>query len=105
MHTSVHDYGTVTDVNVDLNQDALQKVQFGASTIAFDTAVANKAEGKSVLIKIKAHTSDNTYTWNSSWVFVGEKPASIAANKSALLSMTCFGTNETDIICSYAVQD
>jgi hypothetical protein len=38
-------------------------------------------------------------------VFIGEKPDSIAANKTALLSMTCFGTNETDVICSYAVQN
>ena len=37
-------------------------------------------------------------------MFIGEKPTSIAASKTALLSMTCFGTNETDVICSYAVQ-
>ena len=77
----------------------------GSGNANVDTAVANKGAGKSVLIKLTAHTSDNTFVWNSSWIFIGEKPASIAANKTALLSVTCFGTSETDVICSYAVQD
>ena len=108
LHTSVHDYGggsDTNDVNIDLDEDALQKADFGSGNANVDTAVANKGAGKSVLIKFTAHTSDNTFVWNSSWIFIGEKPASIAANKTALLSITCFGTNETDVICSYAVQD
>ena len=108
LHTSVHDYGggsDTNDVNIDLDEDALQKADFGSGNANVDTAVANKGAGKSVLIKLTAHTSDNTFVWNSSWIFIGEKPASIAANKTALLSITCFGTSETDVICSYAVQD
>ena len=104
IHTTVHDYGTTSDVDVYFDEDALQKVTLNGN-VDFSTAAANKDAGKSIVVKILCDSTDRTFTWNSSWVFIGEKPTSIAANKTALLSMTCFGTNESDIICSYAVQD
>jgi hypothetical protein len=104
LHTSVHDYGTTANIDVDFDQDALQKVLLNGAP-AIDTAAANKGAGKSIVIKILCDSSARAFTWNSSWVFIGEKPTSIAASKTALLSMTCFGTNETDVVCSYAVQD
>ena len=105
IHTSVHDYGsTVTDLDVNFDEDALQKCTLSGN-VNIATGAANKGAGKSIVIKIAAGGSARTFTWNSSWVFVGEKPTSIAANKTAILSMTCFGTNETDVVCSYAVQD
>ena len=58
------------------------------------------------LIKeLSAGSASRNFNWNSNWKFIGEKPASIAGNKVAILSMTCFGAAETDIICSYGVQD
>ena len=102
LHTSVHDYGTTANIDVDFNEDALQKVLLNGNP-AIDTAAANKGAGK-IIIRITCDSSARNFTWNSNWKFVGEKPVSIA-NKTAILSMTCFGTNETDIICSYAVQD
>ena len=104
LHTSVHDYGTTADINIDLNEDALQKALLNGN-VAIDTAAANKGAGKSIVIKILCDSSARNFTWNSSWKFIGEKPTSIAASKTAILSMTCFGTAETDIVCSYAVQD
>ena len=104
LHTSVHDYGTTANIDVDFNEDALQKVTLNGAA-AIDTAAANKGAGKSIVIKILCDSSARAFTWNSSWVFIGEKPASIAASKTALLSMTCFGTSESDVVCSYAVQD
>ena len=73
--------------------------------ITIDTAAANKGAGKTIIIRITCDSSARNFTWNSNWKFVGEKPVSIAASKVAILSMTCFGTNDSDIICSYAVQD
>ena len=102
LHTSVHDYGTSGDFDPDFDEDALQKVTLSGGTI---NASANRAAGKSIVIKIAAGGSARTFTWNGSWVFIGEQPTSIAANKTAILSMTCFGTAETDVVCSYAVED
>ena len=104
IHTSVHDYGTGADLNIDFDQDALQKYVLNAGLSA-DTAAANKGAGKSVVVLLSAGSASRNFNWNSSWKFIGEKPASIAGNKVAILSMTCFGAAETDIICSYGVQD
>ena len=104
VQTSVHDHETTDDINVDFDEDSLQKALLNGN-VDIDTAAANKGAGKSIVIKILCDSSARNFTWNSSWIFIGEKPTSIAASKTALLSMTCFGTNETDVICSYAVQD
>ncbi|MBC8407899.1 MAG: LamG domain-containing protein, partial [Rhodobacteraceae bacterium] len=101
---SVHDYGTTADINVDFNEDSLQKVNLNGNA-AIDTAAANKGVGKSIVIKILCDGTARNFTWNSNWAFIGEKPTSIAANKTSILSMMCFGANDTDIVCSYAVQD
>lgn len=38
------------------------------------------------------------------WVFIGSKPANIAASKTAVLSLTAFGTTNADVVAAYAVQ-
>ena len=104
LQTTVHDYGTTANIDVDFDYASLQKVTLNGAP-AIDTNAANKGAGKSIVIKILCDGSDRAFTWNSSWIFIGEKPASIAANKTAILSMTCFGTAEGDVVCSYGVQD
>ena len=104
IHTSVHDYGTTADINVDFNEDSLQKAVLNGN-VAIDTPAANKGAGKSIMIEISGDNSARNITWNSDWGFIGEKPSSLAANKVAMLSMTCFGVQDLHIRCSYAVQD
>ena len=54
--------------------------------------------------------ANRTLAWHGSMNFVGEKPASIASGKQALLSITTFGTvcataGKSDVTCAYAVED
>lgn len=66
---------------------------------------SNRATGKSVLVKLLASGGVRTFTSLPSWVWVGgTAPASLASGKTALLSLTCFGTAETDIVAAYAVE-
>lgn len=67
-------------------------------------ATSNRASGKVVTVRIKADGSTRNLTFPA-WVFVGAAaPTSIAASKSAILTVTWFGTNETDAVAAYAVQ-
>ena len=67
---------------------------------------SNRAAGRSVTLLIdNSAGAQRTFSFNSSWKFIGEKPAAIAANKIGILSLTAFGTAETDVVCSYGVQD
>lgn len=67
-------------------------------------AASNKAAGKGIVIRIVADANLRTLTFPASWVWVCAKPADIAANKTGILSLTCFGANETDVVAAWAVE-
>jgi len=65
---------------------------------------SGQAAGRQVVIRLITDSTSRNLTFPADWVFVSEKPASIAAGKSAILSLTFFGTNNSDCIAAYAVQ-
>jgi len=70
--------------------------------VTFTTS--NRAAPRTVTIKILADASIRTFTFPA-WKFVGAAaPASIAASKTAVLTVTAFGTADTDIVAAYAVE-
>jgi len=65
---------------------------------------SNYSEGKGLVVRITSDGTARNLTFPSSWVFVGVKPTSIAASKTAALSLTSFGTTEANCVAAYAVQ-
>jgi hypothetical protein len=65
---------------------------------------ANRAAGRSVTLRIIADGTQRTLTFSSGWVFIGSKPANIAASKTGVLSLTFFGTDSTDAVAAWGVQ-
>jgi hypothetical protein len=64
----------------------------------------NRAAGRSVTLRLIADSTQRTLTFPSGWVFVGTKPANIAASKTGVLSLTFFGTASTDAVAAWGVQ-
>jgi hypothetical protein len=64
----------------------------------------NRAAGRRIVLRLICDSTQRTLTFPSGWVFVGTKPANIAASKTAILSVTWFGTATTDAVAAYAVQ-
>jgi hypothetical protein len=64
----------------------------------------NRANGRSVVLRLICDATQRTLTFPAGWVFVGSKPANIAASKTAVLSLTFFGAASTDAVAAYAVQ-
>lgn len=64
----------------------------------------NRAAGRRVVLRLICDSTQRTLTFPSGWVFVGTKPANIAASKTAVLSLAFFGTASTDAVVAYAVQ-
>tara|TARA_R110000803_G_scaffold33128_1_gene72648 strand:- start:402 stop:1031 length:630 start_codon:yes stop_codon:yes gene_type:complete len=96
----IHDTSTTTTaLNFDLDQ--LQIISIAAST-TFTTT--NKAIGKSKTIKITTDATLRTLTFPA-WKFIGAKPADQAASKIGILTITCFGSADTDIVAAYAVEE
>lgn len=61
--------------------------------------------GSSVTIRVKNGSTERTLTFPAGWVFVGAKPTSITANKTAILTITSFGTTEADCVVAWAEQE
>lgn len=65
----------------------------------------NLASGKNMTIRILSDGSTRNFTFPSGWVFLGSAaPASIAASKTAVLTLTAFGTNDSDVVAGYSVE-
>lgn len=92
-------YGATTDLDF-LGADDRDVTLAG--NITFTTS--NKASGLSLRVRIKADGSSRNFTFPG-WVFVsGSAPGSIAANKTAILELQCYGTADSDIVARYSVE-
>nr|UVF62627.1 hypothetical protein [Yangshan Harbor Nitrososphaeria virus] len=96
----IHDISTTTTA-LDFSGDQLQTISISANT-TFTTS--NRATGKTKTIKITTDGSTRTLTFPA-WKFVGTKPTDQAASKVGILTVTCFGTADTDIVAAYAVEE
>lgn len=93
--------GTTGSVDLDLAalNNTLQSIALSGN-ITFTSS--NEAAGLSVVVKISA-ASLRTLTFPS-WTFLGPIPASIAAGKTGVLSLTAFGATDADVIAAWSVQ-
>ncbi len=62
------------------------------------------AIGKTKALRILTDGTLRTLAFPTGWVFVGTKPTDQAANKTGILSLTCFTAAEAGVVASYAVQ-
>ena len=96
----IHDTSATTTA-LDFSGDQLQTISISANT-TFTTS--NRAIGKSKTIKITTDATLRTLTFPA-WKFVGAKPTDQAASKIGILTVTAFGTADTDIVAAYAVEE
>ena len=92
--------GTVT-----LDFDGGQLIQL-TSALGGDItfAASNMAAGKVLSVKMVNGGSSRTLTFPTNWKFVGAKPTTIAASKTAVLALTAYGTAEADVVAAWAVE-
>lgn len=88
--------------NLDFDADDYRSVTL-AGDITFTTS--NRGAPKALSIRIIGDGSIRTLTFPAGWKFVGAAaPTMLAANKEAILSVTCFGANDADIRAAYAAE-
>ncbi len=91
---------TTTTVALDLASNEVQTISISADT-TFTTSF--RASGRSKTVRIITDGTLRTLTFPA-WKFVGTKPADQAASKTGILTITAFGTADTDIVAAYAVE-
>jgi len=97
---SVLTYSATTDIDFSLDDYRTLSL---TGNVTFTTS--NRSAPLTVSIRIIADGTPRTFTFPAGWTFVGGiAPASIAASKVGILTMTCFGVNDSDIVAAYAVQ-
>ena len=97
----IHDIdGTSGALNFD--HDQLQTDTISSNT-TYSTP-SNIAIGRSKTVKLLCDGTTRTLSFPA-WKFVGVKPTEIVANKTAILTLTCFGTTDADIVAGYAVEE
>lgn len=100
-HTTLT-YAATTDIDLD---GAVTDLQTLTLTGNVTLTTSNRAAGCEKKLRIIASGGARTFTALPSWVWVGgTAPASLASGKTAILTLTCFGTADTDIVAKYEVQ-
>ena len=87
----------------------LNFLSFGSKRITLTGNVTFSATGFAygtyLNLRILSDGTARNMTWPAGWKFVGSAaPASIAANKTALLHLWSFGLADTDVVAQYIVE-
>lgn len=100
---SIGTVGYATTVNLDMST-LNGKYNTISLTGDLQFTTSNRSTGRNTVIRLVCDSSQRTLTFPAGWVFVGTKPANIAGSKTAVLSLTFFGTADTDCVAAYGVQ-
>jgi len=77
-------------------------------TIALDgdleLSAINLAAGQELRLRLLAGSASRAISTPGAWVFVSPRPLSIAAGKTAVLSLAVFGGGAADVVASYSEQ-
>lgn len=66
---------------------------------------SNLASGRAKFIRLVGDASSRTLTFPAGWTFLNATaPGTLAAGKTALLFLIAFGTTDSTVVASYAVQ-
>lgn len=88
--------------NLDFATTSLRTLTL-TNNVTFTTS--NLAAGRSMVIRILPGAASRTFTFPAGWVFLGSPaPSFVEAGKTAVLSLTAFGSADTDVVASYAAQ-
>jgi hypothetical protein len=65
---------------------------------------SNRASGRTVVVQLFCDATARNLTFPAAWNFIGDKPSSIAASKTAVLTLAFTGTADTNCTAGYKAQ-
>ena len=90
-------------VNLDFSQEGYVAIGTLTGNITFTTS--NLATGKALAVKVVCDGTPRNFTFPGTWKWLGAAaPASIAATKTAIISLTAFGAADSNVVASYLVE-
>jgi hypothetical protein len=88
-------------VELSLLDSPLQKVDL-AGNITF--TLTDHAAGRGLSLKVLADGSTRNLTFPAGWKFLGERPATLAASKTGILSILCWGNADADVVAAFSAE-
>lgn len=86
-------------IQIDFSEDSIRsRVTDNAVTF---TGV-QYSEGKSSTIRVTSINQPLNLTFPSGWKFISFKPTTLDGNRTAILSVICFGTTESDVVAAWS---
>jgi len=100
---NVASLATSGTIDLDFSAEGYKTMANITGTTTF--TASNYAAGRTVTVRIINGSLSTTRTINfpAGWVFVGAKPANVAATLTGILTITSFGTTEADCVAAWAV--
>ena len=103
-------YGHVTTlyagtITIDFTGSAFQTVSLTGDTLFLGKNYHGSAGYvPTATVRVISDSTTRNLTFDSNYVFINAKPVTILANKTGILSLTCFGVNASDVVACYGVQ-
>jgi hypothetical protein len=89
-------------INLNFNTFGVKRISLAGN---LSLTAINQLNNQQVTVRLDCDASLRTLTFPAGWRWIGSAaPASIAANKTVMLWLWSFGTEETDIVAYYLVQ-
>lgn len=95
--------GTTGTLDLDFAASQMQKI--GDLTGDLTLTTSNLAAGRTMEVRITNGGTLRNLTFPAGWTFVGAKPASIAADKTAVLALSVWGNSDSDVVAAWAVEE
>ena len=96
---------SATNVTIDFDGASFRPLVLGHD-VTFATAnrpASGAGVVKSVVVRLEANGADRDFTWPS-WKWLSVAPATLVNGDTAILSLTAFGPNESDVVAAYVVE-
>lgn len=89
-------------VNVNFGQNGM--LTHGPLSAGVTYTGLSYIDGVTVSIRVLGGASLCSLSFPPEWRFVSSKPSSIAANKTGVLSLTCFGTSASSVVAAWVAE-
>lgn len=99
-------YDTITYASTVTIDFAARDKMMGTITLtgALTLATSNLADGREVRVRLVAGASSRALTFPVDWQFWSLKPATLPANKEAVLSLAAYGSTDASVRAVIVVQ-
>jgi len=102
LHLQQVDLPYASNINLNFFTFSSQRITL-AGDVTF--SASGMGYGFFLIVRIKCDGTARALNFPAGWKFVGAAaPANIAANKTALLQLWCFGPAEADVVAHYVVE-